>query len=475
MLRKYKYILVVLLSLLASGVGHAQDHIPVNPPIKVVACPQRKATVNGAFDTVARDFSGDFVGMCLGAIGPNGAYAATKCYGEVLIGSHVTPTNQSFFWIGSITKTMTATRLALRVNQGSVQLDDRVDGYLPSAYDIPKITLLQLADMESGLPREIPYQSPADETQLYTDLQTCVGDPSCWKGVNRYIYSNFGFAVLGNVLASRDGAGKWSRDNYSNVMVPLGMFDTKVAEDFPLLDFLFRRTIGHRRANPNAPWTVSLTSSQSFGGEPAGGLWSTPKDMLIWLKNATGILQGNNEVDAALNMTMQCRGAWGKNNHCASVQDCGRCTGLAWTEDIDQCTGGIRISKSGSVPGFSSWIGFDKATGRGVFVLLNTHATDATPSASNCWTQFPENDQQVFSARPVTMFHAAERESYSNSSPHVRTSRLAPISSGSGLARPGSRTHFPGPPLLTRLSTPVVVSRCDYHLSGAQRCAEPAD
>ncbi len=385
MLRKYKYIAMVLLAVMSSGIGRAQAQIPVKPTINAVACPQRKATVNRAFDTVARNFSGDFVGMCMGAIGPNGAYAGMKCYGEVLIGSNVTPTSHSLFWIGSVTKTMTATLLALRVNQGSVHLDDRVDGYLPSAYDIPNITLLQLADMESGLPRNPlnPYPNPVDQTQLYTDLQTCVGDTTCWKGINRYNYSNFGYGVLGNVLASRDGADTWAHDNYDSVMYPLGMFDTKTPNDFPLLDFLFRRTIGHRRANANAPWKVVLTSSQYFGAEPAGGLWSTPSDMLIWLRNATGTLQGNNEIDVALQTTMECRGPWGKTDPCASVQDCGRCTGLAWTEDIDQCTGGIRISKSGTVPGFASWIGFDKATGRGVFVLLNSSAIKGTPIGQN--------------------------------------------------------------------------------------------
>lgn len=380
MLSKYKYRAAILSVLLALGAGHVQAQSSIDRAISVVACPQRKATVNGAFDKVARKFSGDFVGMCMGAIGPNGAYSATKCYGEVLTGSNVTPTSHSFFWIGSVTKTMTATLLALRVNQGSVQLNDRVDKYLPDLYQIPKITLLQLADMESGLPRKMPnpYQNPADETQLYTDLQTCVGDPTCWTRINHYNYSNFGYAVLGNVLSDHDGAGTWSRDNSSNVMLPLGMFDTNVAEDFPLSDFLFRRTIGHTRASANAPWTVSLTSSQSIAGEPAGGLWSTPSDMMIWLKNVTGVLQSNNEVDAALQTTLECRGPWGKNSTCTSVEDCGRCTGLAWTEDIDQCTGGVRISKSGAVPGFRSWIGFDKTSGRGVFVLLNSTALDNT-------------------------------------------------------------------------------------------------
>jgi len=379
MLKETKCFALVLAVLMAPGIGRVQAQVSLNPTVNAV-CPQRKATVNNAFDTVARQFSGDFVGMCLGAIGPNGAYAATKCYGEVLINSNVAPTNQSLFWIGSITKTMTATLLALRVNQGLVQLNDRVDQYLPSNYQVRKITLLQLADMESGLPKNPlnPYPNPVDQTQLYTDLQTCVGDPTCWKGINRYSYSNFGYGVLGNVLASSDEADSWAQDNYLSVMLPLGMLDTKTPNDFPLLDFLFRRTIGHNRANASAPWIVSLTSSGYFGAEPAGGLWSTPKDMLIWLKNATGILQSNNEIDAALQTTMECRGPGGANP-CASVQDCGRCTGLAWTEDIDQCTGGIRISKSGAVPGFRSWIGFDKATGRGVFVLLNSNAIKGTP------------------------------------------------------------------------------------------------
>jgi len=143
-----------------------------------------------------------------------------------------------------------------------------------------------------------------------------------------------------------------------------------------LTDFLNRRAFGHTHAGGS--WTVSRATTQSPGGAPAGGLWSTPSDMLIWLGNAMGTLHSNTDVDAALQNTMVCRARWGKSS-CSSVQNCGSCTGLAWTEDIDTCTGGVRISKSGAVPGFKSWIGFDQNTGRGVFVLLNTSAFDATP------------------------------------------------------------------------------------------------
>jgi CubicO group peptidase (beta-lactamase class C family) len=374
MLRKYKYIAVVLLALMSSGIGRAQPQIQAGPN-SVAACPQRKATAAAAFDAIAAKYSSKFVGMCVGAIGPAGViapkYAVTKCYGETLTGSGITPTSQTLFWIGSLTKTMTATLLALRVNQGSVHLNDPVDAYLPSLYQIPEITLLQLADMESGLPTNAPdpYQTPADETQLYADLQACVGDPTCWKGVNHYSYSNFGYGVLGNALANHDGSLKWSLDNFYYVMAPLGIFDTKTPDDYNPVDFLSRRAYGHTRSGGS--WTASRTTTGSFGEAPAGGLWSTPNDMLIWLGNAMGSVLSNNEIDAALNKTMVCRGPWG-NNSCSSVQDCGKCTGLAWTEEVNQCTGAIRISKSGAVPGFKSWIGFDKGTGRGVFVLFNS-------------------------------------------------------------------------------------------------------
>ena len=380
-LRRYRYIAVVLLALITSGVGRAQVQTQPNTTNNEAACPQRKATVDAAFDAIAAKYSPDIVGMCVGAIGPNGEYAATKCYGETQTGFHITPTSHTLFWIGSVTKTMTATLLALRVNQGSVQLNDRVDNYLPSAYHIPKITLLQLADMESGLQRNPPdpYTKPADETQLYTDLQACVGDSTCWKGINHYSYSNFGYGVLGNVLANHDGPLKWSLDNFYYVMAPLGMFDTKTSEDYNSVDFLLRRAYGHIRSSAG-DWTLSRTTNQSFGAAPAGGLWSTPSDMLIWLGNAMGTLGGNRAVDVALGTTMECRGPWGnKNSKCSAVQFCGSCTGLAWTEDIDQCTGGVRISKSGAVPGFRAWIGFDKGTGRGVFVLLNSEAIKGTP------------------------------------------------------------------------------------------------
>ena len=80
--QKHKYLAGILLALMTSQIGYAQNKISGG----VVACPQRKATAALAFDAIAAKYSGKFVGMCVGGVGPGSgitpAYSTTKCYGE---------------------------------------------------------------------------------------------------------------------------------------------------------------------------------------------------------------------------------------------------------------------------------------------------------------------------------------------------------------------------------------------------------
>jgi len=72
--------------------------------------------------------------------------------------AHNIPVNQNtFFNIGSITKTFTTLLLADMVKQGIVNLNDPVEKFLPPSVKVPqfngkKITLEDLADHTSGLP-----------------------------------------------------------------------------------------------------------------------------------------------------------------------------------------------------------------------------------------------------------------------------------------------------------------------------------
>src|SRR3954470_16575798 len=69
-------------------------------------------SITKAFDSVRKRFAGDIVGICMGAIDQQ--TRAIKCYGRVSPGSKQKPSRTTLFQIGSLSKTFTATLLALR-------------------------------------------------------------------------------------------------------------------------------------------------------------------------------------------------------------------------------------------------------------------------------------------------------------------------------------------------------------------------
>ena len=80
----------------------------------------------------------------------------------------------SVFEIGSISKVFTSTVLAELVKEGKVRLDDPVQQYLPQGVRLPTrgnkvITLGNLAEQNSGLPRMPTNFKPANPANPYAD------------------------------------------------------------------------------------------------------------------------------------------------------------------------------------------------------------------------------------------------------------------------------------------------------------------
>src|ERR1700742_3817028 len=98
-----------------------------------------------------------------GALGTPGTVIAAACTdetGTAVAGRPGGPTEWRFE-IGSVTKTMTATLLALLEADGTLRLDDEVSRWL-SAGTNGAITLRQLATHTSGLPRLAPSFDPRE-------------------------------------------------------------------------------------------------------------------------------------------------------------------------------------------------------------------------------------------------------------------------------------------------------------------------
>ena len=94
----------------------------------------------------------------IGALGAPGTVIAVACIDDAETMIHVNPVDtpaDGRFEVGSVTKTMTATLLALLAADGSLRLDDEVGRWLPAGANAG-ITMRQLATHTSGLPRLAP-------------------------------------------------------------------------------------------------------------------------------------------------------------------------------------------------------------------------------------------------------------------------------------------------------------------------------
>ena len=100
--------------------------------------------------------NGTNAAMVIGLVDPNGTQFYG--YGKTSNATNATIVNENtLFDIGSITKTFTTTILADMVKNGTVNLNDPIEKYLPPTVRLPtyngyKITLEDLATHTSGLP-----------------------------------------------------------------------------------------------------------------------------------------------------------------------------------------------------------------------------------------------------------------------------------------------------------------------------------
>jgi len=327
------------------------------------------ASVTQAMDKVYAAYERELVGMCAGAV--DGPVAVAKCYGRRVRGGTARPNPNTLFLIDSVTKTFTATLLAIRVEQHSIpSLDTKVKPYWPSGddrADVPDaLTFADLAQHYSGLPGG--QTPPASGLDAY--LRSAAGalkQASCWsrkKGCG-YLYSNRGFGVLGTLLALHDGRadgtlGPWAPDNASAVTGPLGMTSTKTWLEWQASNPLYYES--HRAiAHGTDHW-----AGQPYG-DPAGALYSSARDMLTWLRYSMG-LAGSTELVAAHHWLFDYVKLRPENHKIMK-------TGLAWT--VDARTGTPCVEKDGGGLGFSAFVLFAEHQRRGVFVLLNNSpATD---------------------------------------------------------------------------------------------------
>jgi len=205
-------------------------------------------------------------------------------YGEIRKDASIVPARNTFFEIGSITKTFTAAAVLKMLMEESNQVDTKIRSYLPA--DLPtlnrngtELTFKHLLTHTSGLPY-MPDNLPADfylntakgwqqyeQNKLLTYLKNyrLSFDP-----FTQFQYSNAGMGVLGYILSRRNNLD-YGRVIARDILQPIGMTETTAY--FEETD-VTRWATGYANGKETAYWKTL----KALDG--TGVLKSTTEDML---------------------------------------------------------------------------------------------------------------------------------------------------------------------------------------------------
>lgn len=273
-------VLAFVLVLLTGACGGASQ-APSAPAAPVAAAAPTLASLSVA-DLDA--FIGAVV-VAQRAIGVNvgvmrdGQVVFAKGYGLARVADQTPVATDTLFAIGSITKQFTCA-VALQLEQeGKLSFDDKVVKYEPDLTRAADITLGDIGGMVSGYrdyyPLDFvdrPMAAPRPSLDIVRDFAS---RPLDFEPRSRYSYSNTGYLLLG-AIAERAGREPFGAQIERRLLTPFGLGHTRyeparggdgMAEGYTPL--------GLGDAEPAVP------EGNGWIGA-AGGLWSTPSDLLTW-------------------------------------------------------------------------------------------------------------------------------------------------------------------------------------------------
>ncbi len=203
---------------------------PATAQDRVTALAPAFADVDRIFSDYARQ--GHVPGMAWGVI-VDGRLVHTGTLGVQDTTTQAPVSADSVFRIASMTKSFTAVAILALRDAGKLSLDDPAEKYVPElaalAYptsDSPRITIRHLLSHAAGFPEDNPWgdqQLALSDAQMTALMQQ--GIPFSNPPGLAYEYSNYGFAILGRIVATVSGTPY--RDYLrSRVLDPLGLSAT---------------------------------------------------------------------------------------------------------------------------------------------------------------------------------------------------------------------------------------------------------
>ncbi len=292
-------------------------------------------------------------------------------FGHRSIAGRERVTEHTVFAAGSVAKGFTATAVGLLVDQGLVDLDRPVREVLPTfslynAYATLHVTPRDLLAHSTGLPRHDPvwYRSTASRAELLATLRFLEPEVELRQ---RFIYSNLMYLAAGALVEAVSGTS-WEQVVRERIFAPLGMKRSRCATD---------ATADADVAAPHALTAdgeiITVAPYDGWAAAPAMGVSSTAADLARWLQWNLGAPS----LPALLTPETL------RELHRPQVVVPATATpafpvttyGLGWF--VGSYRGRLLVWHTGSIDGFTAWVGFLPHDELGVAVVTNLARTRA--------------------------------------------------------------------------------------------------
>jgi CubicO group peptidase (beta-lactamase class C family) len=208
-----------------------------------------------------------FPGLVL-AVVKDGQVAVKKGYGVKSFASGEVPDENTVFYIGSLSKALTAVGAMLLVEQGKLDLDAPASKYLkglPGSWR--QTTVKQFMAHQSGIP-QLNWKYPTFKEMLKAAEEM----PLSFAPGTKQEYNNFNFAVTGKIIEAASGM-KYLKYMKQNVFGPLHMDHTGYRISSR------NEATGYRPGNGN-PKPIQHQMKGGPYAIPSGHLQSTLSDLL---------------------------------------------------------------------------------------------------------------------------------------------------------------------------------------------------
>ncbi len=218
------------------------------------------------------------IGVTVGVM-HQGRVIFAKGYGLANTAANAPVTAETIFAVGSVTKQFTCAVALQLAQERKLSFDDPVAKYAPALTRARDITVRDIGGMVSGYrdyyPLDFvdrPMAAPRPSAAIVADF---AARPLDFEPRSRYSYSNTGYLLLGQI-AEQAGGEPLAAALERRIFRPLGLAHTRyeparggpgMAEGYTPL--------GLGEAEPAVP------EGEGWIGA-AGGIWSTPTDLLTW-------------------------------------------------------------------------------------------------------------------------------------------------------------------------------------------------